>query len=329
MNIDLKSDLLFPTLSDEYLDEAHERGQINSPKTVRLYSLAYKQLQDFYPGEPAGAILTPDRVAAWLRSGDWREKTVIVYRTAVCSLVKFCVREGFLTHDFTERLKELVQKDARTHRVHNWLTAEDLTSLIRALPITPVGDRDRMVIRLAALTGLRAFELEAVRWNHVGKDRILVPHGKGDKQRSVSLTPDLRPQLTEWRARCAADLGALPSTHPVLPACDSAGRLLWERPQLSPLWQVGEAPTPSGFAGLAVVSIQRIVKEAGLRIGIQNLGPHDLRRSYAGLLDDAGVDLNTISTELGHANINTTRIYLDANADKRARKLATVRLGLV
>jgi integrase len=325
----LKSESLYPALATQYLEEAQKRGHINSVKTVRLYGLAYRQLQQFYPGEPAVEILTADRVAEWLRSGEWREKTVIVYRTAICSLVRFCAREGLLAHDFTERLKELVQRDARTHRVNNWLSADELGAIVRALPETPGGDRDRMVVRTAALTGLRAFELEALRWNHVGRDQILVPHGKGDKQRSVSISGDLRPHLIDWRARCAAALGAIPSTHPVLPVCDSRGAILWDKRKRPPLaWQVGAVPAPTGFAGLSVVSIQRIVKAAGLRIGVENLGPHDLRRSYAGMLDDAGVDLNTISTELGHANLNTTRVYLDANPDKRARKVGAVSFGL-
>lgn len=64
--------------------------------------------------------------------------------------------------------------------------------------------------------------------------------------------------------------------------------------------------------GLTTHSIQRILGKYPIVIKgeARSIKPHDLRRTYAKLLHDSGMALLYISQNLGHASIETTKIYI-------------------
>jgi len=70
--------------------------------------------------------------------------------------------------------------------------------------------------------------------------------------------------------------------------------------RLDRVW--GEKVTPK--------AIWHVVKTAAAEAGIQNLAPHDLRRTCARLCHLAGGELEQIQFLLGHASIETTEKYL-------------------
>lgn len=60
--------------------------------------------------------------------------------------------------------------------------------------------------------------------------------------------------------------------------------------------------------GMTTRSIERIVKLAGQKIGIE-LHPHMLRHTFATDLINKGADLRMVQELLGHENLDTTQIY--------------------
>ena len=60
-------------------------------------------------------------------------------------------------------------------------------------------------------------------------------------------------------------------------------------------------------------TVQKSLRRALLGAGIRPIRPHDLRHTYATLAIQAGVDLLTVSRQLGHASISTTaNLYVHA-----------------
>jgi integrase len=61
--------------------------------------------------------------------------------------------------------------------------------------------------------------------------------------------------------------------------------------------------------GITPKTVWHIVKSAASSVGIQNLAPHDLRRTCARLCHMAGGELEQIQFLLGHASVQTTERY--------------------
>jgi integrase/recombinase XerD len=87
------------------------------------------------------------------------------------------------------------------------------------------------------------------------------------------------------------------------------------------LRSVSQTGTING--SLSTAAVRDIVRRYGVRIGVENLAPHDLRRTLARLSREAGAPLETIQRTLGHASVRTTEQYtqtgLEANAGEFLR----------
>ncbi len=164
------------------------------------------------------------------------------------------------------------------------------------------GVRDAAVIGLAYLSGARRAELVAL---HVADVDIDPPAirvvGKGGKQRLVPLSPTVGPLLKAWLTLRGESGG------PLFCRIDRTGNLRLGR-------------TLTGEA------IRQILSRRVLSAGLAAISPHDLRRTYAGDLLDAGADLPAVQQLMGHASLSTTSRY-DRRGD-RARRSAAERLSL-
>ena len=62
-------------------------------------------------------------------------------------------------------------------------------------------------------------------------------------------------------------------------------------------------------------SIFETVKKYAAKIGVGNIAPHDLRRTFAKLAHKGRAALEQIQLSLGHASIQTTERYLGVRQD--------------
>jgi len=69
---------------------------------------------------------------------------------------------------------------------------------------------------------------------------------------------------------------------------------------------------------LSPTMIHCIIRRYGRSIGIPNLAPHDLRRTYSRLARLGGAPMETIQHSLGHASISTTEIYVRTGEEANA-----------
>lgn len=141
--------------------------------------------------------------------------------------------------------------------------------------------KHRTLLTLLYATGLRLTEAARLRIADIDSGRMMlhVRSGKGDRDRSVPISPRMLLSLREYWKQYRPEILLFPGKYPDKP-----------------------------YAG---TSIQKVVKRSAKQAAIRkSVSPHTLRHSYATGLLEAGVDLLTISRLLGHKSFATTMIYL-------------------
>lgn len=144
-------------------------------------------------------------------------------------------------------------------------------------------------------TGLRVGELVALRWEDVelnprsGWARVV---GKRRKWRRVPLNLTVREALTAIRPD----------------------------PAVGPVFRGRRGPyTARG--------IRQLLAALGRRAGVADVHPHRFRHTVARQLVERGVDLPTVATLLGHARLDTVRVYSTPDAAALERAAATMEQG--
>ena len=227
-----------------------------------------------------------------------RRKASTVNRklAALSALMKWAKATRQIESDPTEKIKAIRQQEHAPH----YLDKKEQFALQRAiekdLQLSKLRYPKRWVTRRrdASLTlfllntGLRLSELTALHLGDVQlserKGSLLVQNGKGGKQRAVPLNTEARKALQEWLD--------------VRPATNS-----------NSIWVAVEAES----AGLSGRAVQRILKRYAQEAGLDELTPHMCRHSFAKNLVNQDVGIEKVAALLGHANLNTTRIYITPN----------------
>jgi integrase/recombinase XerC len=180
----------------------------------------------------------------------------------------------------------------------------------------PHGIRDHALIAVGLLTGLRRAELARLRWGDVDLvQRRLSVQGKGSKFGTVGLPEEAATSLQRWREHVIAAYGRRSwANAPVFPTGGVVG--LHER---SYVFDWSRPLKPEG--------LWKIVARRSLEAGLGPLTPHDLRRSFAGFLDERGVDLGGIQAALRHSSPDVTnRCYLERSTRRALRAVADLTL---
>ena len=164
--------------------------------------------------------------------------------------------------------------------------------------VSPAGIRDAAILALLYAAGLRRSEvvaLDLAEWDfETGGLKILA--SKGNKARTVYLGNGAKAAMTGWiNVR-----GEAPG--PLLYRVRKGGKIIPLRLTDQAIW---------------------VILEKRFRAAkVKPFTPHDLRRTFAGEMLDAGVDLVTVQKLMGHASPVTTSRY-DRRDEKTKMEAAT------
>lgn len=177
------------------------------------------------------------------------------------------------------------------HSLPAVLTRQQVQSLLAQIRLR----RYRTPLKLIYCCGLRLSECLGLTIHDIrGKEnKLLVRHGKGDKDRVVPLPTPMYEELRRYWAF---------HRHPLL-LFPNVGRGDHDPKSLAKRMRQATCPMPCS-------SLQRLVIVARKQLNIPAASVHSLRHSFATHLLEAGAHLHTIQKLLGHAQINSTMVYL-------------------
>ncbi|HIE16173.1 MAG TPA: integrase [Bacteroidales bacterium] len=201
--------------------------------------------------------------------------------TTIKGFFKYCLRENIIPEDPTKTITSLktakplpvyVEERAMNEMLDDDDIFDDNFS----------GYRDKMIISLFYLTGIRKSELINLKENDINfTDNTIKVTGKRNKERIIPILPSFSEKLQKY-------LKFLKNTYgntPYIFITDKGHKLY---PKL----------------------VYRIVNKYLSKVStIKKKSPHVIRHTFATHMLNNGADLNAIKELLGHANLAATQIY--------------------
>jgi len=188
------------------------------------------------------------------------------------------------------------------HKTVDYLEENQMQALLNAVDLNArTGVRDKALLLLLYNTGARVSEIVELKVADLRLDgaaqlRLL---GKGNKYHSCPLWPETVEALQDYLKQRTPK--------------DPAAPQLFLNANGSPITRFGVRHIIGKHASAA--------KTQYPSIAAKDVNPHTIRHTTAMHLLRAGNDVNTVSYWLGHANANTTHIYVEIDMEMKRRML--------
>ena len=267
---------------------AHQRSRGLSAHTAALTAAVIEQ--GFMPWCQKERITTPeqltqhvlDRWSAYLLESHrtpagkpLARESVRTYVRTLGSFIRWCQADDAIGS------KVKAHQPVAEHKLLETLTREEIQKMEDAAST----DRDKLIVRVLADTGIRLGELLGLRRGDLveqGRERYIKVRGKGARERLVPLKPELFVRLRKYadRVRTAG-----------------TGARIFVTARRSP--KTGE------YEPLAPRSVQNTIKWVAETAGIERaVHPHLFRHSYATWALRKGMNPLQLQRILGHADLS-------------------------
>ena len=168
------------------------------------------------------------------------------------------------------------------------LSPVDIDRLVAALRT----ERDRSMVDAMLLGGLRRCEVLGLRLEDIrsADRRVFIADGKGGRQRLIPMSARFFTTLTRY----------LNDERPTDVSTDAVFVVL---------------KGPNRGRALSGFGLDEIMRGARRRAGLQQASCHQLRHTCFTRLREAGMSIEALQAQAGHASIETTRMYLHLTND--------------
>jgi integrase/recombinase XerD len=288
-------------LTSEVANGDPREDTVSSYKSNLAHWFKWCEANRVNPGAPVRQNIEAFR--AELINAKMKPTTVALKLTVVRRFYQSAKDRQLILHNPAAGVKP--PTDRRIKNQKKSLTSGHAERLLEALPPadTLKGKRDRAVIGLMMLEGLRRVELHRANDEDIEKDLLgsrLLVHGK-IRDRYKYPRRDTMEVLMEY----------LEHRGPIPTELDQDGRTV--TPLICNIIKGGKIGTRISRIGLNYI-VDGYLNRAGIKR--EMVSCHALRHTFGTLLYQETKDLRAVQDELGHANINSTAVYADSGHDR-------------
>jgi len=282
-------------------------NSLTSASGKRTYDHAITEFVGWYCSEPRLAFnrTVVLRYRLHLEERRYAPATINLRLAAVRRVAYEAADVGLLSPELAAGIRRVKGVRRQGVRLGNWLTASQGRRLLETSKgETLRGIRNHAMIAVLIGCGLRRGELLGLTFESIQQreDHWVIADlaGKGGHVRTVPVLAWVKAAIDSWAVAADIRLGR------VFRAISKTGRT----------WGNGMTPKV----------LWEVVRGAAAAAGIENLAPHDLRRTCARLCHQAGGELDQIRFLLGHVSIQTTERYLGSS--QKLQGAVNDRIGL-
>jgi site-specific recombinase XerD len=269
---------------DVFVEDLTSQGRMTSSRTEATYrSILKRHAEDVGNRDPRtiGREDVKRTLRRWSHPNSQRTA-----RAILVSFYDYLMEEGWRADNPARQTRRPRRKPPSVYR----LTREEVVRLLGAAQ----GERERRVIFLGVLAGLRRAEIRGLQGRHFGRPGyvwISADIAKGGKERFVPVAEELEVIFEGIRSNTADDEYVLPAQR-------------WRNPPVNSL------VTDLRHQPCSPQALYRLVLRVGERAGIAApVHPHLMRHAYADFIArHAGI--RNAQFLLGHAGVGTTETYL-------------------
>ena len=292
---------LFFSLTWDFLNEYLPKQAGHSTDTVESYRDSLTLFRRFLTEAQHKSLAkfkvsdcTKDCVYSFrehLLQGGSKPSTVNVRITAIRTYLNYAADKDISVQSVALAISQ-IKPLKKIHKEKEVLSEEALAAIFSAPPHTKMGLRDRTILITLYDSAVRLSELLRIRigdMNLDGEYPYTFIHGKGNKERMVQLTEKSVDHLKEY----------IRVFHPI-PSRDAF--------LFSTTIKDNTDKMSSGNVQRILKQYSDIARQSFADIP-QSVHPHMLRRTRATNLYQDGVAIELVSTVLGHARVETTKLH--------------------
>lgn len=261
-----------------------------SPNTVKAYIRDIEQFYEFCKENSETVITESNRIREWIIS--MLEEQKISKRSVNRKISSLSIFYKYLikTNKIQESPIDKINKPKMSAKIPEFIPEEHFDNFEQLFSDDFAGYRDRMILEILYITGIRRIELVTMKDQDIdfGRKTIRVM-GKRQKERFIPIPDYLADRISKYLKLKAEFL---------------------EQSKMAFIL------TDKKTAANEKYIYRKVKKYLGMMTTIDKKSPHILRHTFATHLLNNGADLNAIKELLGHANLSATQVYTHNSFEK-------------